>query len=142
MAEGLQDRLFSVKARPLLFPLGVGTHTWLIYVFSFTSFLLLMFTVEMGDTLPPVVSDCPSAGVSVTAPAGATSATATWTVPSAVDDSGGTVTVTSNRSPGDSFPVGTTQVTYTFRDPSQNFATCTFSVTVTGKFGAQLSGQL
>ena len=88
------------------------------------------------DTTPPVVSDCP-AGVSVTAPAGATSAPATWTEPSAVDNSGGTVTVTSNRSPGDSFPVGTTQVTYTFRDPSQNAATCTFTVTVIGKFDTQ-----
>ncbi|XP_022111742.1 hyalin-like, partial [Acanthaster planci] len=83
------------------------------------------------DTTPPVVSGCPTAGVPVTAPAGATSAVASWVEPTAVDNSGGTVTVTSSRSPGQSFPLGTTQVTYTFTDPSQNTATCTFAVTVT-----------
>ena len=81
------------------------------------------------DTTPPVVSNCPG-GVSVQAAAGATSAVATWSVPSATDNSGATPTSMSTHVPGDSFGIGQTTVIYTFTDPSGNSATCSFAVTV------------
>ena len=54
----------------------------------------------------------------------------TWTEPTASDDSGMTPTVTQSHQPGDSFPVGTTRVTYTFTDMAGNQAMCSFTVTI------------
>ena len=53
----------------------------------------------------------------------------TWTPPTAMDNSGGEVTVISSHNPGDQFSVGTTQVTYTFRDFAGNQAQCSFTIT-------------
>ena len=86
------------------------------------------------DTTPPVVSGCPTQGVTATAPAGATSTVVTWTEPTATDNSGLPVTRTSDRSPGQSYPLGTTSVEYVFTDASRNTAFCRFVVTVTGKY--------
>ena len=58
--------------------------------------------------------------------------TVSWTAPTATDNSG-TQTLTSTHNPGDSFPVGTTTVTYTSTDGSGNTVTCTFSVDVNGE---------
>ena len=38
-------------------------------------------------------------------------------------------TVTQTHLPGDSFPVGTTEVVYTFMDMAVNIAMCSFSIT-------------
>ena len=59
---------------------------------------------------------------------GTTNAVVTWTEPTATDNSGMTATITQTHQPGDSFPVGTTQVTYTFTDQAGNRATCQFEV--------------
>ena len=83
------------------------------------------------DTDPPVVIGCPS-NVAVAAPSGTVTQPATWTEPTATDNSGMTPTVTQSHQPGDSFPIGMTQVTYTFQDPSGNDATCQFTVTGNG----------
>ena len=53
-----------------------------------------------------------------------------WTEPTSTDNSGMTPTVTQSHQPGDSFNVGTTQVTYTFTDMAGNQAFCSFSVTI------------
>ena len=53
-----------------------------------------------------------------------------WTEATATDNSGMTPTVTQSHQPGDSFSIGTTQVTYTFTDMAGNQAVCTFSVTI------------
>ena len=61
---------------------------------------------------------------------------ATWTAPTARDNSGKTVTpsfTTDNEVSGDNFPMGTTTVTYTVTDSSGNSATCSFTVTVNGE---------
>ena len=58
--------------------------------------------------------------------------TATWTEPTATDNSG-MVTLTSDYISGGSFPVGTTTVTYTATDESGNTAECDFDVIVAGK---------
>jgi hypothetical protein len=55
---------------------------------------------------------------------------ATWTPPTAIDNCGGQVNVTSNHNPGDLFPVGNTQVTYNFDDGHGNTSSCIFTVTV------------
>ena len=59
---------------------------------------------------------------------GTTNTVVTWTEPTATDNSGLTPTVTKSHQPGDSFPVGTTQVTYTFTDEAGNEAECQFEV--------------
>ena len=58
-----------------------------------------------------------------------TSTTVTWIEPTATDNSGETPTVTQSHQPGDSFPLGTTQVSYRFTDMSGNEATCSFTIT-------------
>ena len=63
-------------------------------------------------------------------PFGTQSMMATWTELTATDNSGITPTVTQSHQPGDSFPVGTTSVTYTFTDMAGNQATCTFDVII------------
>ena len=63
-----------------------------------------------------------------------------WNEPTATDNSGMIPTVTQSHLPGDSFPVGTTQVTYTFTDMAGNQATCSFSLTI-GKSVLNISRQ-
>ena len=60
-----------------------------------------------------------------------------WTPPTASDNSGEAVTLTSDYSPGDTFHIGTTTVTYTATDAYGNIATLPFNVVVTGKYDSQ-----
>ncbi|XP_072032497.1 hyalin-like [Amphiura filiformis] len=53
-----------------------------------------------------------------------------WTEPSATDGCGGTVQVEKTHAPGAEFSVGTTTISYTFTDSSQNQQTCEFDVSV------------
>ncbi len=78
-------------------------------------------------TIPVFVTNCPANLTLVTA---ATNAIATWTAPTATDNCTPSPTITSNFASGQSFPVGTTTVTYTARDAANNAATCSFTVTV------------
>ena len=88
----------------------------------------LIFT----DTEVPVISSTPSIQ-NVSTDAGSPNATVSWTPPTASDNSGEAVTLTSDYSPGDTFPIGTTTVTYTATDCYGNAATSSFDVVVTGK---------
>lgn len=74
---------------------------------------------------------CPAAITVVAAP-GATSATATWTEPTvtATCCGSGIAATSKTHSPGDTFPVGTTAVTYTWVDVDGDTRTCSFSVAV------------
>ena len=58
---------------------------------------------------------------------------ATWTEPTATDDSGVMPIRTRSHNPGAFFAVGTTPVTYTFRDGAGNSDTCIFDVIVVGR---------
>ena len=58
-------------------------------------------------------------------------AVVTWTSPTASDNSG-SVTLTSNYEPGDTFPIGETVVRYNATDPDSNKAMTSFKVTITG----------
>ncbi|UJP64393.1 HYR domain-containing protein [Mongoliitalea daihaiensis] len=90
------------------------------------SFLVIVTASE--DTEAPVIEDCPQ-NISVSNDAGACGAIVTWTEPTATDNSG-SVTLTTDLEPGSFFPVGTTTVTYTAIDPSDNRTLCTFDVVV------------
>ncbi|HNG96565.1 MAG TPA: HYR domain-containing protein, partial [Acidobacteriota bacterium] len=85
------------------------------------------FTVTVNDTEPPVVT-CPT-NITVLASSSA-GAVVTFT-PTASDNCPGVV-VTSDPASGSTFPVGTTIVTVTATDASNNTATCTFDVNVEG----------
>ncbi len=86
--------------------------------------------MQVDDT-PPEITRCPDSQ-STTVPLGTTSAFATWIPPTAIDDSGTVPTCSSPFSPGQSFPIGITQVTYVCTDEAGNMARCTFSVS--GKY--------
>jgi hypothetical protein len=83
------------------------------------------------DILAPTIAGCPS-NINLTTTAA--SSTATWTAPTASDNCG-TATITGNYFSGQSFPLGSTTVTYTARDAANNTAVCNFSVTVSQNGG-------
>ena len=60
-------------------------------------------------------------------------AVVSWHQPSATDNSGESVTITSNFNSGDTFPIGITNITYTATDTSENEESATFTITVIGK---------
>ena len=91
-----------------------------------------LFPAE-SDITSPVVTDCPQSDISVKALEGSNFATATWTEPTAADDSGVAPTLNRTHFSGQSFPVGTTVVIYRFADRSGNSDTCEFEVVVSGK---------
>jgi gliding motility-associated-like protein len=75
----------------------------------------------------PGFTGCPS-NISTNVIAGTCAATATWTPPTLSGTCA--ATVTSNYSPGASFPTGVTTVTYTATAGSGTTGTCSFTVTV------------
>jgi gliding motility-associated-like protein len=120
------------------FPVGVTNQTYTITDPSgnTTSYT---FTVTIVDNQLPVITNCP-ANMTLAASPTSCNALANWIAPSGSDNCPGVV-VSSTHAPGSSFPVGTTTVTYTATDASNNQATCSFTVTVldnTGPFVASL----
>ena len=89
--------------------------------------LSCVYVVVEVDSIAPVIFGCPQSST-YTVAFGTTSRIVTWIEPTATDNSGGQPTVIKSHQPGDSFPVGTTQVTYTFRDQGGNEAMCSFPV--------------
>ncbi|XP_033626668.1 uncharacterized protein LOC117289582 isoform X34 [Asterias rubens] len=136
--SGTSTLAFVTNQPNTLFPVGVTAVSYLFQDPS-NNYAVCAFYVTVtsgsGDNLPPVVNNCPVQGVVQTAPQGTTSAVVTWNEPSATDNSGGFVQRSSNRSPGQNFPLGVTEITYTFTDPSGNQAFCRFTVTVTSGGG-------
>ena len=81
------------------------------------------------DTVPPVISDCPT-DIFVNLDT-CCEVIVNWIEPTADDGFYSLVdTFTSTHSPGDSFPVGKTEVTYTATDAYGNSATCKFSIII------------
>ncbi|XP_030833116.1 hyalin isoform X7 [Strongylocentrotus purpuratus] len=81
------------------------------------------------DTTAPEITFCPC-NVFVQAASCASSATASWDVPTATDASE-PITAVSNFSPGDSFDVSTYLVIYYLIDNASFYSTCSFKVAVT-----------
>ncbi len=78
------------------------------------------------DVTPPVIVGCPS-NISIFANQ---PTNMTWTPPTATDNCD-TPTLTWTHAVGETFPFGTTTVTYTAKDAANNTATCAFTVTIT-----------
>ncbi|WP_242135710.1 HYR domain-containing protein, partial [Aestuariivivens marinum] len=87
------------------------------------------FDITITDDDAPVISGCP-ADISQGNDATSCNAVVTWTEPTASDNCGVT-SFTSTHSPGDTFSLGTTTVTYTAMDATGNTSTCSFDITVT-----------
>lgn len=90
------------------------------------------------DGTRPTYLNCPS-NIDVTVPFGSSGTSVTWTEPIAVDNSGVANSVAS-QSPGSFFTVGATNVVYTATDPSGNTGTCSFFVTVSGRWELVFGG--
>ncbi|HYF68906.1 MAG TPA: HYR domain-containing protein [Ohtaekwangia sp.] len=96
------------------------------------------FKVVVKDHLAPVFTNCPN---DITVDSDQTcSATAIWNEPQALDNCNTVVSITSSHSPGETFPIGITQVIYTATDAAGNTAVCEFNVIVRNKTAPVLSG--
>ena len=84
-------------------------------------------TVTVVDNIAPVISDVPE-DIMYQITDNNCSASITWNAPTSIDNC--EVTLTSSHQSGATFPVGTTQVTYTATDAAGNQTTSTFDVTV------------
>jgi len=109
------------------FPVGVTTVTYTATDPAGNS-QIASFTVTVVDTQPPTVSGLP-APISVSASPGTCAATVSWTAPTASDNCS-VASLVPSHTPGTSFPVGTTTVTYTATDASGNATPASFTVTV------------
>lgn len=83
------------------------------------------FTIEITNSNPPQVSECPST-ITVTAETN-NGATVTWSPPQAT--SCGEIQSSTSHEPGSLFPIGRTTVIYTFTDPF-GASTCSFDIVV------------
>jgi PKD repeat protein len=83
--------------------------------------------ITVLDTLSPVIIGCPMDTV-IVPDSSDCSPQVFWTEPTTTDNC--TATLTSNFIPGDNFPVGTTTVTYTSTDQSNNSVSCSFDITI------------
>ena len=81
------------------------------------------------DNIPPVVT-CPD-NIAFEVPFGGTGRQVTWQQPTVTDNSGNFFFVSSSNNPNDFFSVGSTIVTYTYRDNSNNQNSCSFTVLIT-----------
>lgn len=86
------------------------------------------FTVIVEDNTIPSTENCP---INITVFANANcESTATWDIPTFTDNCDSSPQVTSSHNPGDTFPFGDTEVTYTATDNAGNEAICSFTVSV------------
>jgi gliding motility-associated-like protein len=110
--------------------LGVGSYNITITADDgagniFTELII----VNITDTNNPTIVGMPG-DVVLTSNAIDCGATHTWNVPEAFDVCPGMVNLTSTHQPGDFFPAGVTEVTYTATDFSGNVTEARFTVTV------------
>ncbi len=86
------------------------------------------FTITVVDNIAPTFDVTPG---NITAAANNNcEAVVNWSVPTALDNCTTGIVPTSPISPGDTFPLGTTMVTYSAQDEAGNPATYSFNVTV------------
>ena len=87
--------------------------------------MLPIFLFET-DEVDPVISGSLSDITMYIASSSSAPVAVSWTAPTATDTYA--VTLTSTHSPGDTFPIGNTPVTYTARDEAGNTAQVSFTV--------------
>ena len=89
----------------------------------------MSFDVVVTDNENPAIAGTP-ADITQTAEAGTCGAAVSWTAATATDNCG-VASISPDYNSGDTFPVGTTTVTYTATDIHGNTTTSTFDITVT-----------
>jgi hypothetical protein len=109
------------------FPAGTTTNTFTVSDGAGNT-ASCSFTVTITDTQSPTFTTCPN-NLTVSGPFNACSAIVTWLTPVAADNCG-TPSTSSTHASGNTFPTGTTTVTYTATDGAGNTGTCSFTVTV------------
>ena len=109
------------------YPVGNTTVTWTVTdVNGNTNTCTQLVVVTDGEN--PTISGCP-VGILVTPASSDCTPVVTWTIPQANDNCSASLSSTHNS--GDSFPVGTTTVTYTATDLAGNTFDCSFDVIIT-----------
>jgi gliding motility-associated-like protein len=86
------------------------------------------FNVTVNDNIPPAISNCP-ADIVVNLSGGACDEIVNWVAPTATDNCS-VASFNSTHNSGDTFPVGTTVVSYVATDPAGLSDLCTFNVKV------------
>ncbi|XP_030831233.1 mucin-17 isoform X5 [Strongylocentrotus purpuratus] len=122
-------RVFRSDAPSSLFPLGTSSVSYVFEDVSENRATCTFFVRVSGDVVddqPPSVFGCPG-DITLTLPIGSQTTMAIWQVPGATDNNG-PATLTSNYSPGDSFPAGITEVVYVATDSAGLTARCSFNV--------------
>ena len=110
-----------------IFPVGVTTQTYQLTDQSGNT-AVYSFTITIVDNQNPIITNCPS-NITVNTFATSCNAVVSWTAPAISDNCPG-VQFTVSHTSGSQFSVGTTTVTYTATDASNNTSTCSFNVTV------------
>lgn len=90
---------------------------------DFDSMTAQNVNITIQDNDPPVITGCP-ADITRNNDPGTCGAVVTWTAPTS------TAPMVSDHTPGETFPVGTTTVTYTSTDEDMMVSYCIFDVTV------------
>lgn len=117
------------------FPVGETTVTYQVTDTSGNT-NTCSFTVTVNDTQLPVI-DC-SDDIVVDAAQGSTTAIVNYDVTFTDNCPDTTLTLTEGLAPGEAFPIGTTQVSYTATDASGNTVNCSFTVTVNDPVTAEI----
>lgn len=103
-----------------------------LLTFSFFENHLYIGGYDPNDSEPPKIINCPNATRIVSIDVPQSGYEIIWQVPSAVDNSGFPVEVTSSHQPGDQLQLGTTTITYEFTDVVGNSASCSFKINIVG----------
>jgi len=110
-----------------LFGLGTTTVTYVIQDAA-GNMTECSFDITVEDTEAPTVT-CPT-DIAVNFDAGSCDAVVTWDAIAVSDNCTGASITSMSNSSGDTFPIGTTEVTIEVADAAGNTATCSFEVTV------------
>ncbi|XP_022107734.1 hyalin-like [Acanthaster planci] len=128
--SGVVPMLASNPSVNSIFPLGLTTVTYTATDGAGNRATCAFVVNVIVDLTAPVISGCPISAVRGTLSAGQATTSLTWTEPTATDNSQLPVTRNRTHVPGQAFPIGTTNVIYTFSDSVNNEAICTFMVIV------------
>jgi hypothetical protein len=109
---------------------GNGNYTVTVYDNGGMQFAKSANIGVVPDNTLPIISNVP-ATINYTATDGVCPVQITWPTPTVSDNCPGVV-LTSNHTPGDLFPTGSTLVTYTATDAAGNVSTAGFSVNIVG----------
>lgn len=120
------------------FPVGITKVTYTARDAS-NNEAIRSFNVTVNDVTPPTITSCTD--LVVDASPSSCNAVVTWDL-SITDNCTAQPVIISNHNSGDTFPLGTTLVTYEATDDSENKATCSFTVTVKDVTGPEFDSNL